>query len=339
MKVFLVALMIAATTPIAAGAQSVMPEGAGAFERGRTLSGWLRDGEYDALIAVMSRELKAVVGGREGLAEFAAKIKTESGAEVEVLRESAFREGGQISYYRVCRFENAPSLTTSWIWDSEGVVTGLLVQPTPRPAESDRLDYVTKAPLRLPFDDPEEGSWYVNWGGRETVDNYHVIAPDQRFAYDFTVVHGGRFHDGDGTHNEDYHAWGRPIHAPAVGRVVKVVNSVDDNVPGRMNPASPPGNYVVIDHGSGEYSLLAHFRKGTVAVREGETVDPGTFLGECGNSGNSSMPHLHYHLQTGVRFGAGRGLPAAFRDYFVGGKYVEIGEPVRGELIAPDGTP
>jgi murein DD-endopeptidase MepM/ murein hydrolase activator NlpD len=117
--------------------------------------------------------------------------------------------------------------------------------------------------------------------------------------------------------------------------VVVAVDFVADNAPGTLNADYPPGNHVVIDHGNGEHSLLAHLRRGTVEVRAGDDVEAGALLGRCGNSGRSSMPHLHYHLQTGAAYAEGVGLPAFFRGYLSGGRLVERGEPVRGEWLAP----
>ena len=102
-----------------------------------------------------------------------------------------------------------------------------------------------------------------------------------------------------------------------------------------MNPAQPAGNHVVIDHGNGEYSLLAHFRRGTVTVHAGDRVKAGELLGHCGNSGNSSEPHLHIHLQNASKFGSGEGLPMQFRDYCANGKPVATGEPRKGQTIGP----
>ena len=314
-------------------------QGAGAFERGRTLTEWLLSGQVDSLQAAMSPQFTAAVGGRDGIARLAGQLESQAGPETEVIEEAAFREGGLTTYYRISRFENLPNVTARWVWDPDGVVVGATVTPTPEPAPSERLDYQTKAPLRLPFDAAPGGTWYVAWGGRDAMHNYHVQARDQRFAYDFVVVHGDSLYTGDGARNEDHYCWGEPVYAPAAGRVVTAVDSVADNArPGPKNAESPPGNYVVIDHGDGEHSLLAHFRRGSVAVREGDAVASGALLGECGNSGNSSLPHVHYHLQTGPAYKEGVGLPAFFGGYFVGGAYVERGEPVRGQMIVPYGS-
>jgi murein DD-endopeptidase MepM/ murein hydrolase activator NlpD len=125
--------------------------------------------------------------------------------------------------------------------------------------------------------------------------------------------------------------------APAAGRVVSAVGDVADNPrPGQKIAGAPaPGNHVVIDHGKGEHSLVAHFRQGSLAVREGQKVKAGQLLGLCGNSGNSSQPHVHYHLQTGKRFGEGLGLPAFFNGYEADGEPVARGEPQRGQVVVP----
>ena len=121
---------------------------------------------------------------------------------------------------------------------------------------------------------------------------------------------------------QDYTGWGRPIIAPAAGRVVHSRNDRPDQPKdGESNPAfhapeypngGDVGNHVVIDHGHGEHSLLAHLRSGSVRVRAGEQVSQGQAIGELGNSGDSSGPHLHYQLQNGPRWEYADGLPMRF---------------------------
>jgi murein DD-endopeptidase MepM/ murein hydrolase activator NlpD len=255
-----------------------------------------------------------------------------------VLREAVFREAGHITYYRRSRFERLPDVTIRLVIGPDGRVLGGSVRPTQQPAVSAHLDYRTKAKLRLPFLRPAQGGrWYVGWGGREAIDNYHVVAPDQRYAYDFLVTRGEAVAAGKGERNEEHFCWNEPVVAPAAGRVAVSVDEVEDNErPGAQRPdVPPPGNHVVIDHGQGEYSLIAHFRRGTVAVRRGEQVRQGQLLGRCGNSGRSSMPHVHYHLQTGAAYSQGVGLPAFFTNYRADDAMVGRGEPVRGQRLLP----
>ena len=124
--------------------------------------------------------------------------------------------------------------------------------------------------------------------------------------------------------------------SPGSGTVVTVISNLPDNPPGVMDPTNPPGNFVVLDLGHKEYALLAHMQEGSVVVAEGDEVRPGQRIGLCGNSGNTSEPHLHFHLQDSRRFGKGDGKPVFFSTYLSNGKPVARGEPVRGEIISPD---
>jgi murein DD-endopeptidase MepM/ murein hydrolase activator NlpD len=88
------------------------------------------------------------------------------------------------------------------------------------------------------------------------------------------------------------------------------------------------GNHVVIDLGHSTYAAVAHLRRGSVLVRPGERVEAGTQLAECGNSGNTSEPHVHFQLMDRSRFMIAAGLPFRFSD-----TDVESGLPKNGEAF------
>ncbi len=67
--------------------------------------------------------------------------------------------------------------------------------------------------------------------------------------------------------------------------------------PGEMNRMYFPGNLLIIKHADGEFSLFAHFKQNLIRVKVGDKVTKGQIIGLCGNSGNSSEPHLHYQFQ------------------------------------------
>ena len=150
----------------------------------------------------------------------------------------------------------------------------------------------------------------------------------------------GKTHRGDGKKNEDYYAFGREVLAPADGKVIEVIEGVRDNKPGSMNAFSALGNCVVIQHREDEVSVLAHFRQGTIKVKAGDAVKRGQVLGQCGNSGNSSEPHLHYHLQHSPIIQDGLGIKCVFQKMEVGkeGKRETRTSysPVKGETVSPD---
>lgn len=184
-------------------------------------------------------------------------------------------------------------------------------------------DVADSKPVRLPF----EGEWKVFWGGDSREDNHHVEHPSQRRAADLMIVdESGRSHSKDGTKNDHYYAYGKPILAVASGTVVSVVDGVADNVPGAMNPYFAPGNTVILEH-DGEWSVYSHLIPGSIEVAVGDRVKIGAKLGHCGNSGNSSEPHLHFQMQNGPLFEDSWGL----RPVFEGAK-VTRGE----ETLEPD---
>jgi hypothetical protein len=98
--------------------------------------------------------------------------------------------------------------------------------------------------------------------------------------------------------------WGAPVVAPASGYVDRIKNDVTDNPLGISNYAENWGNYVVIRLDQGYWALLAHLQQWTIAVKPGERVEIGTYLGAAGNSGRSPVPHLHFQVQNLPELGA-----------------------------------
>ena len=143
---------------------------------------------------------------------------------------------------------------------------------------------------------PVSDDWFVFWGGTNEFVNYHYVYESQRYAYDLVIMLDGKSYKDDTMRNENYYAYGKDVIAPADGEVVKVVNHLRDNVPEVMEESQPAGNYVVIQHANNEYSLLAHFIQHSLIVKEGDSVKQGDLIGLCGNSGNSSEPHIHFQV-------------------------------------------
>jgi len=72
------------------------------------------------------------------------------------------------------------------------------------------------------------------------------------------------------------------------------------------------GNYVILDHHNGEFTLYAHMSEGSVRVVAGDDVAQGDVLGLVGNTSNSDVPHLHFHLMDSGDFITANGLPVMF---------------------------
>ncbi len=298
---------------------------------GQTSTARFYQGDTGTLWKNMSPEMQQAFGKSEALDQFRDQVDTQLGAEQAVISEKVVSAGDNNVYLRTARFEKLKQLIhVQWVFDDSGIVVGFVVRPVAAPAPSEYLDYQTKTTLRLPF----EGEWDVFWGGRSIEENYHAVTSDQRFAYDILIFENDSTHRGDGKQSEDYYCFGKTIVAPGDGRVHAAENNVEDNVPGKMNPREALGNHVIIDHGNGEFSFMAHFKQGSVIVKPGDQIVAGQVLGQCGNSGNTTEPHLHYHLQTTRDFQQGDGLPAQFQNYIADGQPVERGEPVKGQRVA-----
>jgi murein DD-endopeptidase MepM/ murein hydrolase activator NlpD len=294
---------------------------------------WLYEEEYDALWNKSTAAFQMKFGNVENFAANGQVISTQLGPETQVIDERMFFVQGIYVYDRAAYFQEPPiPISIEWGLDDAMNIVWFDINQLPEEASTQFSDYHTKTELRLPFDN----EWLVIWGGHSIRDNYHATVSNQRFAYDFLIVENGLPYHGDGSLNEDYYCYGQPIVSPGAGVVVTSENTVPDNPPGEQNLTQPNGNYVVIDHENGEYSFLAHFRKGTVTVHPGDRVTAGMLLGQCGNSGGTDIPHLHYHLQNTSNVddtSKAAGLPIQFKAYFVDGCFLEQGEPTKWQLV------
>ncbi|NUO42348.1 MAG: M23 family metallopeptidase [Streptomyces sp.] len=123
-----------------------------------------------------------------------------------------------------------------------------------------------------------------------------------------------------------YPAFGAPVLAPGDGVVVATGDGHRDHltrtsVPGYAylflegfvrslgRPGQLWGNHLVLELDSGVYAAFAHLRRGSLRVAVGDRVTVGEQLAECGNSGNSSEPHVHFQLMTGPDSETAQGLP------------------------------
>lgn len=211
---------------------------------------------------------------------------------------------------------------------------------------------VGRAPMRYPFSLakvqprttvrlPTDAPMRVMWGGDELHANYHAQLPDQRWAYDLSVepaAHGSK-------RLEDYGCFGTPIVAPVRGRVHAAHDGEPDTEPATIpsNYKAPLGNHLVLAL-EDRFLVIAHMKRGSVVAHEGDLIEEGAPVGQCGNSGNTSEPHVHVHVQRQdpkkYPVNLAEGLPLFFRDHdgapmprggfeIVGGKIVLRGDKVR----------
>jgi hypothetical protein len=193
-------------------------------------------------------------------------------------------------------------------------------------------NYKSKVQFRLPLDT----AIAVAWGGDKVSTNYHVTEPDQRWAYDLFVIHDGKTYDGDSTKLESYYCYGLPILSPAAGEVVRIYDSMQNVEIGQLGADPPHGNHIVIKVAPNEYLFICHIKPKSFVVKTGDRVQQGQLLAQVGNSGNTSEPHIHIHLQDTDDLEFGEGIPLYFSNYKADRKYVSLGMPKGG--FDKDGT-
>jgi len=183
---------------------------------------------------------------------------------------------------------------------------------------------------------PLAGTWYV--GAGPSIHSHHRNVVAQEYALDLLqFFENGKTHRGDGTKRTDYRAYGAPVLAAAGGKVVYVVDSQDETDAdlrqpgealedymgrvkqtqmGRLGRGTDAviGNHVVIAHDGGEYSVYAHLKPGSLAVKANDVVRAGDRLGLVGTSGNSTEPHLHFQVCDSPEPLLCAGIPVRLRD-------------------------
>jgi len=133
---------------------------------------------------------------------------------------------------------------------------------------------------------PVEGAWRVHR-------THYDMSNDQAFAVDLVL---DADHPKRGGRNADYPSYGQRIVADGPGVIAIAVDGIPENEPNYANGYEAHGNFVVIDHRNREFSLFAHLIPGSLKVRPGQVVGMGQDLGLCGNSGHSTMAHLHWQV-------------------------------------------
>ena len=129
----------------------------------------------------------------------------------------------------------------------------------------------------------DHGNWQPDGSGHCGTDPFSTCL--QRFAFDFGCIEGAEVRAARG----------------GVVTMVKTTSTANQwdcyNTPGNDTSTCDNGNYVFIRHQDGTYGIYWHFQGYTIGVQPGDVVHRGQPLGACGNTGNSSAPHLHFHVQ------------------------------------------
>lgn len=157
---------------------------------------------------------------------------------------------------------------------------------------SEEESYIVELPVR--------GTWMAGHAGESEIINYHSALEAQKYAMDIVKVNEtGDFFENSGSEVQNFYTLGELIYSPVDGIIVHAIDSLS-NAGISFTPSdttNPAGNHVVIEFEESRYLFLAHLDSATVQVQQGDTVTTGDLIGQAGNSGNTSWPHLHMHIQ------------------------------------------
>jgi hypothetical protein len=208
---------------------------------------------------------------------------------------------------------------------------------------------------------PVRGRWSALNSPADRVPSHGVQGYGQAYAIDLV------YEPEQPPHRPEFAAWwpfarparafpgfGQPVHAVAAGTVVRtsgwqrdhwsrnstlgLVYLIFEGLFRELTGAGRIlGNHVVIDLGGGVYAAYAHLKRGSIAVKRGDRVTEGQVIAACGNSGNSSEPHLHFQLMDHAHATIAAGLPMRFHGVEIDGR-AEPGVPRAGNVLQATGA-
>jgi len=187
---------------------------------------------------------------------------------------------------------------------------------------------------------PLRGEWLAVNTPAKRIPSHGTDMAGQRYAYDFLMVDSGKRHFKGNIFKylfwripiKNCYCWGKEIYAPCDGTIIAAkdglkerpyLNFFKDIVSVlknglfynfEKNGVQPiAGNYIVMECRKNIYAFFAHFKEGSITVKPGERIKKGYVLGKVGHSGNSTAPHLHFHLMNSPDFINAQGIPCAFK--------------------------
>jgi murein DD-endopeptidase MepM/ murein hydrolase activator NlpD len=213
---------------------------------------------------------------------------------------------------------------------------------------------------------PFTGLWLVQNSPARRVPSHGTELFGEKYAIDFVGVddrhRSSPIRDWRTTFSKEpperFVGFGRPLLAPVAGQVAGVHDGEPDHEARRSQLALIPyafgqasrirqgigaiaGNHVVISVSEGLHVALVHLKRGSIRVSPGQRVDKGQHLADCGNSGNSTEPHVHLQVMDQADPSSAQGVPMVFdrfrewRRDAPGFVDRQIGIPVEGSVIEP----
>lgn len=290
------------------------------------LTEYFNNGQYEAIFSTYTEKMKSSFPLEKSIAFFTG-VRSDKGPITKREFIKFEKIGTYVSAVYQVWFEKKQALLRISL-DNDDRISSLYFR---KPATTSlNIPLRNTLPLSLPF----KGSWTVRWGGETAELNYHITNRAQKGAFDFVAVDTfGKTYINSGTKNEDFYGFGKEILSPCDGEVISVISGVKDNTIGETNQSVYPGNSIIIKMNNDEFVVLSHFKYRSIKVQEGQFVKRGDIVGLCGNSGNSSGPHLHMHIQNIENSNYATSIKCFFENLYVNGEYKVEYSPIKNDTI------
>ncbi len=147
---------------------------------------------------------------------------------------------------------------------------------------------------------PFFGEWFISQG----FNGKFTHKDEWKYAWDFVVADNNQVQFSDeGSSLTDYYCYKLPVSSPLDGEVVKVIDGIPANKIGDINLEQNWGNTIILKHEYDLFSSVSHLEAGSIKVKEGDKVKKGELIAQCGNSGRSPIPHIHFQFQATDKLG------------------------------------
>lgn len=206
----------------------------------------------------------------------------------------------------------------------------------------------------IPVESPLKGEWMVLNSPGTKVPSHGTDFLGVTYAFDLLQVNWNqkplKFYKKSfldyflgRVHLSDCYCYGKPIYAPISGTVVEALDGYPERDPvqpfhdisvafknawffdpQKQSIQEVAGNFVIIQ-GDNACAVLVHMKKDSVKVKKGDEIKSGELVGNIGHSGNSTAPHLHFHLMDSPEPLSAKGVPCSFREYelYLNGRWVK----------------
>ncbi|SDB52307.1 Peptidase family M23 [Flavobacteriaceae bacterium MAR_2010_188] len=235
------------------------------------------------------------------------------------------REEALVITHQTMLFQTLPDLITVIVRASDNIGNSLLTEGTLR---------VINHKSNNQYYFPLKGTWTAY--GAPSLISHHRWGSIQEFAFDLVKIGAnGNTHNGDGSKLTDYYSFGESVYAIGSGKVVSIFNGGTESNENLKQPNESSeeyfnksaklqqellskgfsyvmGNHIIIEHDNDEYSHYAHLKTGSLKVKVGDSVNRGQQIAALGHSGNSTEPHLHFHVTDGPDMAYSRSIPVSF---------------------------